>query len=164
MKQLLFSLLLFCAGTVARAQAIPPAPGARRPFAGANLITIATPDSAREAILKLQRILRAQGLQIDSAGPDRLRTKGLAVAASSAGGAATVQVFRARATHTAQGTLLVLSGEYAQDLGPKYHFTFPMRWLALQNPSDNQACFLRAEKFASAYPQGVVSYTRYPLK
>lgn len=36
--------------------------------------------------------------------------------------------------------------------------------LAPQNPSDNQACFLRAEKIAHAYPQGVVGYAQYPVK
>lgn len=163
MKRLLVVLLLLGAGVAVSAQALSP-PAAVQPFKGANLILIATPDSAREAVLKLKRILPTQGLQLDSVGTDRFTTKGLAVAAASPGAAPTVQVFRVRAAATARGSVLVLSGEYAQDLGPKFHFTFPMRWLAPQNPSDNQACFLRAEKIARAYPGGVVSYTQRPVR
>jgi hypothetical protein len=47
-------------------------------------------------------------------------------------------------------------------MGPKYHFTFPMRWLGPKNPSDNQACFQQADAIARAYPQGTVSYAQNP--
>ena len=142
---------------------MPPL-AARKPFAGANLITIATPDSARQAVQNFKRILHAQGLQLDSVGSDHLKTKGLVLAAAGVGASPTVQVFRVRAVRTVTGTLLVLTGEYAQDLGPKYHFTFPMRWLSPKNSSDNQACFVQAEIIAKSYPGGVIGYLQRPVK
>ena len=162
LKHLLGAVVLTT--SLACAQTVPTAPPVAVPFAGANLITVVTPDNLPAAMVKVRRVLQAQGYALDSVGPDRLTTKGRTVTSKVAGGAEAtlVQVFRVRLFSRPQGSRLAITGEYAQDLGPKYHFNFPMRWLGPQNPSDNQACFRQADAIARAYPQGTVSYAQNP--
>lgn len=151
--------------SVACAQTMPTTSPVTQPMAGANLITVATTDDLPTAIATARRVLQTQGYALDSVSSDRLTTKGRAVTSSITGGASAtvVQVFRVRLYVTPQGgSRLAITGEYSQDMGPKYHFTFPMRWLAPQNPSDNQACFQRADAIAKAYPRGTVSYAKQP--
>lgn len=150
--------------SLACAQTVPTAPPVAAPFAGANIITVVTPDNLPLAMANIRRVLQAQDFALDSVGPDRLTTKGRSVISKVAGGAdaTLVQVFRVRLFSTPQGSRLAITGEYSQDLGPKYHFTFPMRWLGPQNPSDNQACFRQADTIARAYPQGTISYAQQP--
>lgn len=150
--------------SMACAQTVPSAPPAAGPVAGANLITVVTPDKLPAAMTNVRRVLQAQGYALDSVGPDRLVTKGRTATSKVAGGAEAtlVQVFRVRLFSTPQGSRLAITGEYSQDLGPKYHFTFPMRWMSPQNPSDNQSCFQQADAIARAYPHGIVSYAQQP--
>lgn len=150
--------------SLACAQTVPTAPSVTGPVAGANLITVATADNLPAAMANVRRVLQTQGYALDSVGPDRLTTKGRSVTSKVAGGAEAtlVQVFRVRLFSTPQGSRLAITGEYSQDLGLKYHFTFPMRWLGPQNPSDNQACFQQADAIAKAYPRGTVSYAQQP--
>lgn len=160
MKPLLYSVAL--AATVAVAQTAPsPKSAAPKPFKGANLIKVFTPDSVGLALRKVKQILLDQGYQLDSVAPNRLTTKGKSFSLPGGGSATqpTVHVFRVQAAATAKGGAdLAFTGEYSQDLGPKYHFTFPMRWLAPQSTAYNQACFGYAEQIAKAYPKGVVTY------
>ena len=150
--------------SLACAQTVPTAPAVMSPFAGANLITVVTSDNLPSAMANVRRVLQAQGFTLDSVGPDRLTTKGRSVIYKVAGGAdaTLVQVFRVRLFSTPQGSQLAITGEYSQDMGPKYHFAFPMRWLGPHNPSDNQACFRQADTIAKAYPRGTVGYFHQP--
>ena len=150
--------------SLACAQTAPTALPVGEPVAGASLITVVTPDNLPTAMANVRRVLQSQGYALDSVGPDRLTTKGRTVASKVAGGAEAtlVQVYRVRLFSMPQGSRLAITGEYSQDLGPKYHFTFPMRWLGPQNPSDNQACFQQADAIAKSYPRGTVSYVRQP--
>lgn len=150
--------------SLACAQTVPTAPPVAEPFAGANLITVVTPDNLPSAMANVRRVLQAQGYALDSVGPDRLTTKGRSVTSKVTDGAdaTLVQVFWVRLFSAPQGTRLAITGEYSQDMGPKYHFTFPMRWLGPKNPSDNQACFRQADAIARAYPRGTVSYVHHP--
>ncbi|MBC8083659.1 MAG: hypothetical protein H7Z21_10645 [Hymenobacter sp.] len=163
MKFLLCGLALTAAAACAQT-APPPASEARKPFKGANLIIVSTPDSVGLALSKIRGILLAQQYELDSITPDRITTKGRPFDLPAAGTAQQppVQVFRVRAYPASQGARLVVTGEYSQDVGPKHHFTFPMRWLAPQNPSYNQSCFTYAEKIAKAYPQALISYQQQP--
>lgn len=150
--------------SLACAQTMPTTPPVAEPFAGANLITVVTPDDLPTTIANVRRVLQVQGFALDSVHLDRLTTKVRSVTSKIAGGAdiTLLQVFRLRVFSTPQGSRLAITGEYSQDMGPKYHFTFPMRWLGPQNPSDNQACFQQANAIAKAYPHGTVTYASQP--
>ncbi|HEX8428756.1 hypothetical protein [Hymenobacter sp.] len=163
MKFLLYGAVF--TATVVFAQTDPaPDPTALKPFKGANLIKVATPDSVGLALSKIKQILVAQGYQLDSVAPNRLTTKGRSFDLSgSAPKQPILHVFKVRASPTTKGGAdLTFMGEYSQDLGPKYHFTFPMRWLATQSTAYNQVCFNYAEKVAKAYPKGLISYQQKP--
>ena len=162
LKYLLCTALL--STSLVSAQTVPTAPSLDKPFVGANLITLVTADNLPAAMAIVRRVLQTQGYALDSVGPDRLITKSRSVSSKVTGGteATLLQVFRVRLFSTSQGSRLAITGEYSQDLGPKYHFTFPMRWLGPQNPSDNQACFQQADAIAKAYPRGTVSYAQQP--
>ena len=150
-------------GTLAAgAQTTPPPEPVREAamvFSGATVVAVRAPDSVRVTLQEMSKVLLAQGYRLDSVRATYVTTKARAFAAPAGGLSVPITyTLKVAAQPVGAGTRLLLTGAWVDDRNPKYHFVIPMRWIGPGDQLQDQACFVRADELAKAYPKGQVSY------